>query len=169
MPGRPTAQDVIDRLNLVPLPGEGGFYRQTVSVPHADPAMSHAPAHTAILFLVTPESWSALHMLQGDELFHFYMGDECRMVVCSPDDGTLEELRLGTDLVAGCQVQTLVPAGRWQGTRLAGNGDHGFALLGTTMTPGYRHDQFRLAQQSDLDALPGSFGAMLVPYLAPRT
>jgi len=167
MPGKLSITDVIERLDLVPLAGEGGYYRQTVVVPNEDPDRFDAPLHTAILFLVTAESWSGLHMLETDELFHFHLGDECRMVVCSPD-GALEERRIGTDLGAGCQVQTLVPAGMWQGTRLVEDGEYGYALLGTTMTPGFRQDQFHLATTADLDAFPADIATRLEPFLAPE-
>ncbi len=167
MPGKLTIPEIIERLDLVPLPGEGGYYRQTVIVPSAGRDRSDAPLHTAILFLVTPESWSGLHMLETDELFHFYMGDECRMVVCSPD-GVLEERCIGTDLGAGCQVQTMVPAGMWQGTRLVEVGEYGYALLGTTMTPGFRQDQFHLATPADLEAFPDDIATRLEPFLAPE-
>ncbi len=166
MPGKLSVAEVIDVLDLAPLPGEGGYFRQTVEVPNTDPEFAHAPLHTAILFLVTPESWSGLHMLESDELFHFYFGDECRMVVCSPD-GRLEERRLGTDVRAGCQVQSMVSAGMWQGTRLVEDGECGYALLGTTMTPGFRRDQFHLAKPADLDAFPDGVTARLTSYLAP--
>ncbi len=166
MLGRLTARQVIDALDLAPLPGEGGYFRQTVVVPDADPKRAHAPMHTAILFLVTPESWSGLHVLESGELFHFYLGDECRMVVCSPE-GELEERRLGTDLGSGCLVQTLVPAGMWQGTRLVDNGDFGYALLGTTMTPGFRQDQFHLVSMADIDGLADDVSVRLRPYLPP--
>ena len=165
-PARLTASDVIELLELVPLPGEGGYFRQTVTAPNRVPNVRETPSHTAILYLVTPYSWSGLHMLETDELFHFYMGDECRMAVCSPQ-GALEERRLGHDLRSGCQVQTLVAGGMWQGTRLTPGGDHGFALLGTTMTPGFRQDQFRLAIQADIEAMPEDVAARLTPFLAP--
>ncbi|MBA2467855.1 MAG: cupin domain-containing protein [Chloroflexia bacterium] len=166
MPGRLTAGEVIDLLGLAPMPGEGGFFRRTVLVPNADPALD-APAHTAILYLISGETWSGLHMLQANEVFHFYLGDACRMVVCSPD-GVLEERRLGTDLRSGCQIQTMVPAGTWQGTRLMDGGEFGFALLGTTMTPGFRRDQFRLALPADLESLPPNVADTLSEFLSPE-
>ena len=159
-----TAEDVIARLDLQPLPGEGGFYRQTYVVMGPD---GH-PATTAILFLVTPESWSGLHRLVGDELFHFYLGDACQMVVLDRD-GTLTERRLGKAIQEGEQVQALVPGGAWQGTRLVPGGSHGWALLGTTMTPGYRHDQFELATPDTLLLFEEQERRALRPYLAPET
>ena len=163
MNARLTADEVIDLLELAPLPGEGGYFRQTLYVP--DPGHPDAPLATAILFLVTPDSWSGLHRLATDELFHFYMGDPCRMVVCSPD-GRLESRRLGADLRSGCQVQALVPGGAWQGTMLEGAGEYGYALLGTTMTPGFRPDQFFVATEQDLAGIPDDVANELRPFLA---
>jgi predicted cupin superfamily sugar epimerase len=159
-----SAADIIERLRLEPLPGEGGFFRQTYVVPGED----GQPLTTAILFLVTPDSWSGLHRLAGDELFHAYLGDTCRMVVYT-NDGQLIERRLGHDLDAGDQVQVLVPGKAWQGTMLLPGGDCGWALLGTTMTPGFRPDEFELAHPGHLAELPVDVRQVLRPFLAPET
>jgi predicted cupin superfamily sugar epimerase len=164
VPAPLTASDVIAHLELEPLPGEGGYYRQTYIVP----GPGGHPATTAILFLVTPESWSGLHRLGGDELFHAYLGDTCRMAVLT-SDGELRFHRLGHDLASGDQVQVLVPGRAWQGTMLAPGGQHGWALLGTTMTPGYRHDQFELATPRDIAPYPANTRQALEPFLAPQT
>jgi predicted cupin superfamily sugar epimerase len=161
-----TADDVIALLRLEPLAGEGGYYRETYQVANPDPDRAGEPRTTAILLLVTTDSWSGLHRLETDEMFHFYMGDECRMVVCSPA-GECEERRLGTDLRNGCTVQSVAPGGWWQGTMLAGEGEYGYALLGTTMTPGFRADQFTLASASDVRAMPAEAATLLEPFLAP--
>ena len=158
-----TARDIIRHLDLQPLPGEGGFYRQTYAINGSD---GH-PVTTAILFLVTPESWSGLHRLVGDELFHVYLGDPCQMVVLAPD-GTLTEHRLGSNLAAGEQIQVLVPGGTWQGTRLIPGGTVGWALLGTTMTPGFRPDQFELATSQTLAEVAEPVRSALQPFLAPE-
>ncbi len=163
-----TAADVIEHFQLEPLEGEGGYFRQTYSLPDTAPGREDAPRSTAILYLVTPESWSGLHRLKADEVFHFYMGDSCRMVVCSPD-GVIEEPMLGTDLRSGCDVQVRVPGGSWQGTMLAGTGKHGYALLGTTMTPGFRLDQFELATESHLARFPDHVADVLRPFLTTRS
>jgi uncharacterized protein len=162
----PTADELIELLDLHPLAGEGGYYRQTVVEP--DPDQPQAPRHTAILYLITPESWSALHRLASNELFHFYLGDSCRQLIATPGQA-IEERILGHNLRSGQVVQSLVPGGSWQTTRLAGPGRVGYALLGTTMTPGFRADQFTLASQTDLDAFDPVSREALLPFLAPPT
>jgi predicted cupin superfamily sugar epimerase len=59
-------------------------------------------------------------------------------------------LRLGGDLVTGERPQAVVPAGAWQGTRLVAGGR--WALLGTTVAPGFAAADFELGRRADLVA-----------------
>jgi predicted cupin superfamily sugar epimerase len=54
MSGRQSARHIIDRFGLQPLPGEGGWLRQTWVSPGDSGGPD--PVGTAILYLVTPES-----------------------------------------------------------------------------------------------------------------
>jgi predicted cupin superfamily sugar epimerase len=155
-----TADEVIARLGLEPLSGEGGYYRQTWSSSGGEGCPD--PIGTAIYYLVTPDSWSALHRLTLDEVFHVYLGDPCEMVMLS-DAGEMVHIRLGSDIVNGETVQHVVPAGWWQGTRLAQGGS--WALLGTTMAPGFRPDVFELASDAVLDTVGEDIRRRLVPFL----
>lgn len=130
-----TAADVIAALQLCPHPMEGGFFRETwrstvrSAGPHGDRS-----AGTAIYYLLTPDSFSALHRLRSDEVFHFYLGDAVQMLQLWPD-GTVHTVVLGGDLDRGQVPQLVVPAGVWQGSRLVPGGQ--FALLGCTVAPGF--------------------------------
>ena len=134
------AQAIIELLKLKPLPIEGGYFRQTYAAERTiDPGPAHGhprPISTAIYYLLTaePQSFSALHRLPTDEVFHFYLGSPVEMLLLHPG-GESQIITLGPDLAAGQQVQFVVPAGCWQGSHLIEGGD--FALLGTTMAPGY--------------------------------
>lgn len=154
-----TADEVIAAFGLEPLEGEGGYFRQTWILP----SESGAPLGTSIMYLVTPESFSALHRLDADEIFHFYLGDPCEQIVIG-EDGEVESYILGQDFGAGQLVQNVVPKGTWQGTKLVEGGD--WALLGTTMTPGFHLDGFELASRDDLNSLPVETAAIATPYLA---
>jgi predicted cupin superfamily sugar epimerase len=57
---------------------------------------------------------------------------------------------LGPDLAAGQHVQLVVPAGVWQGTRLADGGK--VALLGCTVTPGFDFADYRSESYTELAA-----------------
>jgi len=63
-------------------------------------------------------------------------------------DGSSAVRSLGPDLLAGQHVQLVVPAGVWQGTRLAGGGK--VALLGCTVTPGFDFADYRNAGYLEL-------------------
>lgn len=155
-----TPETLIRQLDLQPLPGEGGCFRQTWILPSTD---GDPPLGTAILYLITPESFSALHRLDADEIFHFYLGDACEQIVIDAN-GEAHIGILGPDLLAGQQVQTVVPRGSWQGTRLLPGG--AWALVGTTMTPGYHQDGFELATRADLGDWPETTRILATSYLA---
>jgi predicted cupin superfamily sugar epimerase len=153
-----TALDLIALLELRPLPVEGGYYRETWRSSQRVPvsreggrAISGRSAGTAIYYLLTddPDSFSALHRLPIDELYHFYQGDAVEQVRLYPD-GRDEVVVLGPNLAAGQSVQSVVPAGVWQGTRLQAGGR--WALLGTTMAPGFDAADYEPASRSILTA-----------------
>jgi predicted cupin superfamily sugar epimerase len=144
-----TATEVIERLGLVPLEGEGGLYRQTWTL-SGGPG-DRSPLATAIYYFLTPDTFSELHQLHADEIYHFYLGDPVELTTLALD-GSVGRHLLGPDLRAGMAVQLVVPAGTWQGSRLRDGGE--WALLGTTMAPGF--DPARYVQGSRASLL-GSY------------
>src|SRR5262245_4766103 len=144
----PIAVDLIRRLSLVPLPAEGGYFRETYRSAHS----------TAIYYLLTPETFSAIHRLPGDEIFHFYLGDPVEMLQLHPG-GTSATVRIGPPTDDGTAVQVLVPGGVWQGCRLIAGGR--FALMGTTMAPGFDPKDFELGDRGALTAIWPAQAAMI--------
>jgi len=151
-----TADQIVELLGLVPLPHEGGLFRQTYRAAEEVAAAPLPPRYggprrfaTAIYYLLSddPDSFSALHRLKTDEVYHFYLGDPVEMLLLHPDR-TGERVVLGQELAAGQQVQFVVPAGAWQGSRLRPGGH--YALLGTTMAPGYEQQDFELGRREEL-------------------
>jgi predicted cupin superfamily sugar epimerase len=138
-----TARELIDTLGLAPLPEEGGFFRVTWRGAHG----------SAILFLITSEDFSALHRIAEDELWHFHAGDPVEHARIDPSTGALSLVRLGTEVARGETPQLAVPAGHWQGARLAASA-HGYALLGCTVTPPWTPAGFSLGSR---DALLAAF------------
>ncbi|MEM8961985.1 MAG: cupin domain-containing protein [Acidobacteriota bacterium] len=137
---RLSAERVVELLGLQPHPLEGGFFRETwrssdeVEVERLN---GRYVAGTAIYYLLTPDTFSEMHRLPIDEVFHFYLGDPVEMLWLS-DSGGSRVLTLGTDLATGQLPQITVPADTWQGSRLAeGHRRHGYALLGTTVSPSF--------------------------------
>jgi predicted cupin superfamily sugar epimerase len=150
-----TAGEVKRLLGLELLEPEGGWfvetYRSREVLPHG-PLPGHAsprPLATAIYYLLEPGTFSALHRLRSDEVYHFYLGDPVELLLLEPGAAG-RTLRLGGDLAAGGQPQAVVPAGAWQGSRLVPGGR--WALLGTTMSPGFDAADFELGRRADLAA-----------------
>src|ERR1700722_20592271 len=120
-----TADEIKALLKLQPHPIEDGHFRRTyTSAATLDLPRGNRPVGTAIYYLLEPGTFSEMHVLASDELFHFYLGDPVEMLQLWPD-GRSEVVVLGSDLAAGQRVQFLVPAGVWQGTRLIKRGKGG--------------------------------------------
>ncbi len=152
-------QEIIELLGLQPHPKEGGYYREIYrsadSIPGRTlPAFAAARSvGTAIYYLLTPTTCSAMHRLPGDEIFHHYLGGPVEMLLLHAS-GKSELLKLGSDLAAGQRPQIVVPGGVWQGSKLAPGGR--VALLGTTMSPGF---DFADYQHGDRDELSKAFAS----------
>jgi len=159
------ADAVIHRLGLVPLPREGGWFRETWRSPErvATPAGERSRS-TAILYLLAPEAHSALHRLRFDEVWHWHLGDPVEMAIL-PAAGAAERVLLGPGIGDGMRVQQRVPAGAWQGARLVPGGR--WALLGTTMSPGFDSADFELAGPGAAASAPADL-VPLLRALAPR-
>ncbi len=150
----PSANEIIRLLDLQPLAMEGGYFRETYRSKQILTPAALGPAYrqnkaagTAIYYMLTPDTFSALHRLPTDEIFHHYLGGEVEMLQLWPD-GHSELVILGKDLAAGQRPQVVVPAGVWQGSRLLKGGV--FALMGTTMAPGFDYADFESGVRADL-------------------
>jgi predicted cupin superfamily sugar epimerase len=148
------AEQIIQMLGLRPHPEEGGYFAETYRSQEAIPRPalpnrypSKRTFGTAIYYLLTPDTVSALHKLESDEIFHFYLGDPVTMLQLHPD-GSANVVAMGQDIQAGQQLQVLVPRGTWQGSFLQEGGD--FALLGCTVSPGFDYRDYQSGNRVDL-------------------
>jgi predicted cupin superfamily sugar epimerase len=143
-----TTDEIKALLNLKPHPVEGGHFRRTYTSANTQYLpRGMRPMGTAIYYLLEPGTFSEMHVLDSDEMFHFYLGDPVEMLQLHPD-GSSSVVTLGPDLQAGQHVQHVVPAGVWQGTRLIGDGK--VALLGCTVTPGFDFADYRSGSYAEL-------------------
>ena len=149
-----TIEGILSLLRLKPHPGEGGYFVETYRSNEFIPA-SILPGRykgarsfaTAIYYLLTSDTFSAMHRLQTDEIFHFYSGYPVEMLQLWPDgSGTI--ITLGADFLKGARPQVVVPRGVWQGARLSTGGR--FALLGTTVSPGFEWADYEAGQRDSL-------------------
>ncbi|MCD6308743.1 MAG: cupin domain-containing protein [Candidatus Latescibacteria bacterium] len=166
------AEDIITLLGLKPLYIEGGYFRETYRSDEKLDARCLPPRYsggrelsTAIYYLVTVDSFSALHRLVSDEVFHFYLGDPVALLWLFPD-GCGETVILGNDLASGHVPQCTVRRNTWQGLRLVAGGR--WALLGTTVTPAFLPGDFELGDRNELIARYPDFTREIEFLTAPR-
>lgn len=159
---RLTADEVKEVLGLQPHPREGGWF---VRVYEADEIVSaeafsddryDGPRRTgtAIYYLLQPHTFSEMHMLASDEIFHHYAGDAVEMLQLHAG-GSSRHAVIGTDLRSGERPQMVVPRGVWQGSRLLPSAQeksnaYGWALLGCTVSPGFEFADYKSALRAEL-------------------
>jgi hypothetical protein len=142
-----TAEDVKKLLGLRPHPREGGWYVRTYEAPEFVSAEAFANRRyagarrtgTAIYYLLEPETFSEMHRLKSDEVFHFYAGDAVEMLQLR-EGGRGAMVVIGNDLLRGQRPQLVVERGVWQGSRLVEGGR--WALLGCTVSPGFEFEDY---------------------------
>lgn len=174
-------------LGLAPHP-EGGYYletyraAQTLHTPRGE-----RPVSTAIVFLITGESASRLHRLASDELWIYQSGLPLELVTIAPDGGLRRRVLGDPAEIARSRdpmrepagrssggpregpvdllTQALVPAGSWQGARLAGGphlpAEHAWALVSCVVTPGFDFEDFEMGdREALLESYPGHAGLL---------
>jgi predicted cupin superfamily sugar epimerase len=152
-----TVDEVKKILGLVPHPCEGGCYVRTYEsgemvLPTAFAAGRYPSARhtgTAIYYLLEPGTFSEIHRLKSDEIFHFYAGDPVEMLQLHADGGG-SIIRIGNRLDLGERPQVIVPRDVWQGSHLAPGGE--WALLGCTVSPGFEFEDYQTATREELSA-----------------
>jgi predicted cupin superfamily sugar epimerase len=150
-----TADKVKEILGLVKHPREGGWYVRTweseefVAATAFDDGRYEGARRTstAIYYLLEPGTFSEMHVLKSDEIFHHYMGGAVEMLQLFAD-GSSSRVVIGKDLEAGDRPQCVVRSGVWQGSRLLVK--EGWALLGCTVSPGFEFADYVDASAEEL-------------------
>jgi predicted cupin superfamily sugar epimerase len=145
-----TADEVKRVLGLVKHPREGGWYVRTWESEEMIAAVvGERRTSTAIYYLLEPETFSEMHVLESDEIFHHYLGGAVEMLQLF-EDGTSQRVVMGKDIAGGERLQHVVRRGVWQGSRLLR--PEGWALLGCTVSPGFELEDYRDASAEELVA-----------------
>lgn len=149
------ARQLIDKLELIPHP-EGGYYRETY---RSSGVIAHSALKdfggdrnfsTAIYFMLTSESFSALHRIKQDEVWHFYAGSPLHVHAIDPKGNYTKNL-LGINMANGEVPQLVVKAGDWFGASVANKGS--FSLVGCTVAPGFDFRDFEMGTREQLNTL----------------
>lgn len=162
----------VERLGLEPLEHEGGLFRQM----HLD---AHS---SAIYYLLAAPDFSALHSLASVEVYHWYAGAPLRLLLLHPDGrgeerllgpdadaGQLPQLVVPPGVMQGSSPATL---GAHAGNSSRADGDlvgevaadagtgagdepkpsASWSLIGTTMSPPFDWNGFKLGERAPLQA-----------------
>lgn len=131
------AQGIISRLGLAPHP-EGGWYRETW---RAEAPPGTRAGGTAILFLLEKGQRSHWHRVDADEIWFWHAGHGLSLDRAGEEDGPVEGIRLGPDVLAGDSPQVVIPAHWWQAAHAA----EGWVLVSCAVIPGFDFSGFELA------------------------
>ena len=162
-----TADEVREMLGLAPHPREGGWYVRTWESGERVAAAAFADGRypgerltgTAIYYLLEPGTFSEIHRLRSDEVFHHYAGDAVEQLQLE-EGGAGRVVVIGKDLAVGERPQVVVRRGVWQGARLREGGS--WALLGCTVTPGFEFEDYEAGEREQLCARWPQWREMIV-------
>lgn len=132
------ARNLIERLRLAPHP-EGGWYRQI----HRSALLVRTPrgersALTTIYYLLEKEAVSRWHVVDADEVWHFYAGAPLELYIYDPRAQRLGRRELGSP-ADGREAVAVVDAGQWQAARSSGD----YSLVGCNVGPGFEFSGFQ--------------------------
>ncbi|MFV0464076.1 MAG: cupin domain-containing protein [Nostocoides sp.] len=130
--GAPGAADLIARLGMQPIDGEGGWW--------APGPRTAGLSSITVLLSNTPDGFSALHLLDIDEGWQWLGGADITMLALRPD-GTGERVRLASNA-----AQLVIPAGTWQGAATGG----AWSLAACWCAPAFTPDCFTLGDRARL-------------------
>ena len=138
---KPTAQELIAKLALK-LHQEGGWYREVYkSATQVQAPQGRRSAVTTIYYLLEHNRPSPWHVVQSDEIWHYYAGAASELLCYDPLTRKLLRYRLNAAAIDGVQV-AVIPAGSWQATHCLGE----YTLVGCTVSPGYEEQDFRFVR-----------------------
>jgi predicted cupin superfamily sugar epimerase len=124
--------EIIQRLRLEPLPGEGGYWGPGIRISEMN----------SIFFLMTSaaDGFSALHRLGVTEGWQWLAGAPAEMSQID-SAGVLNVLKLSAE-----DSQAIVPPGSWQGARTLGE----WTLVSCWCAPAFTEETFELGVRADL-------------------
>jgi uncharacterized protein len=130
------SQRLIDELGLLPHP-EGGWYREIFrSGQRVTARMGSRSAMPTIYYLLERHQVGRWHVVEADEVWHFYAGSPLELFAYEPAGQHLERLVLATP--GDGEPVRIVPSGVWQSARSLGD----YSLVGCTVAPGFEFDDF---------------------------
>ena len=151
----------VDRTNcsLRPIPKAAGIGKSIdpwIAFSRGDESRS---ATTAIYYLLEQQQLSRWHVVDADEIWHFYAGAPLELLAYDPASRQLSRHVLNAP-GAGSSPIGVIPAGVWQAARSLGE----YSLVGCTVSPGFEFSGFRFT--ADLPDHRAHFTGEMSQYAA---
>ena len=132
------AAHLVEKLALLPHP-EGGWYGEVYrSRERVQTRRGERSALTTIYYLLERHQLSRWHVVESDEVWHFYAGAPLDLLEYDPASNRLVKHVLG-EVGEGNESVAVIPAGVWQAARPRGE----YSLAGCTVGPGFEYEDFR--------------------------
>jgi predicted cupin superfamily sugar epimerase len=132
------AREIIQRLSLKPHP-EGGWYREIYRSPmRVEGPKGMRAALTTIYYLLERHQISRWHVVDADEVWHFYHGAPLDLITYDPASYALTRQTLD-DPGNASEPAAVICAGVWQAARSLGD----YSLVGCSVAPGFEFTDFR--------------------------
>jgi len=148
---------VIDKLDLKPHP-EGGWYREVYrSSDRVQTTRGARSAITTIYYLLERNQSSRWHVVEADEIWHFYEGSPLELLAYDPVARALVHSVLGHTGEDRERV-AVIRKGVWQAARSQGD----FSLVGCSVAPGFEFDDFQFV--ANLSVHRAHFDSELAPF-----
>ena len=142
------AKQLIEKFKMQPNDAEGGYYAATYT--SSVLLNGKQPICSAIYYMIDPESFSAMHRVKSDMLYHFYDGDPAQVLLLYPPGAPKksEVCIFSNDLTSGDGPMKVIPGGTWMGSRL--HGGRNFAFMGVSLDPGFDPAQYEIGKRDEL-------------------
>ena len=162
---------IINKLNLIKLVEEGGYYRETYrsnqnilinihdgknppDIVYGSKTENESAnirsIFTLIYYLLDGNQFSAFHKVKYDEIWHFYKGSSVSLYILT-DGGKLLNIQLGNDLNRNENIQYVIKGNTWFAAE--NNDKSSYSLIGCSVSPGFDFRDFELGERSKLQKL----------------
>ncbi|MBX2848344.1 MAG: cupin domain-containing protein [Acidiferrobacterales bacterium] len=129
---------------------EGGFYRRTYEAkdtPRVATESGKRFSMTSIFYLLSAESpVGHFHLNKSDIVHYFHLGDSVTYYLID-SQGNLNTAVLGSNLIAGEQLQLTVPGGVWKASKISDGHSQGYSLISEAVSPGFDFADMTLGDQ----------------------
>ncbi|MEM8844461.1 MAG: cupin domain-containing protein [Pseudomonadota bacterium] len=148
------AEQWIEDLGMIPLPEEGGWFKEIYrsdefipkdSLPERFP--SKRTYSSSIIYLLKSTEFSAFHRIKQEEIWHFYEGSSLTVHIIK-QNREYEQVKLGRNLDRGESFQIVIRRGDFFAANV--NDENTFSLVGCTVAPGFEFEDFEAPKRSAL-------------------